>query len=101
MSAVRLWAVNGVADGTLDGEARHEPLVSTGHLTVTIPAGGALTVYFKDSRGNLKPFPQAALAVVVHDATGALKWGGLTKDYFKVVGVPGATGTLNYVALGV
>lgn len=101
LSGVRLWAVNGVAQGEFEGEARSEPLLSTGHLYITMPGSGFLTIFFKDYRGNLKPFPRAAFTIQVFDGYGAnVKWWALNKDSFTIAGPAGQSFVVDYSALG-
>ena len=94
---LRLWAAAGAVASFL-GVGQHEPKISVGVVTVT--AGLPATIYFKDHRGNLKPFPVACLAAVFVDQHGGLKWWGQTKDYFQVYGGSG-TFTLVYIAVGI
>lgn len=97
LAGLRLWAAAG-APVQFAGTGQHEPKISTGLVTVT--AGVPATIYFKDHRGNLKPFPVACLAVVFDDQHGGLKWWAQTKDYFQVYGGSG-TFALSYIAVGI
>lgn len=97
LAGVRLWACAG-APVAFAGTGQHEPKISTGVVTVT--AGVPATIYFKDHRGNLKPFPLACLGVSFSEQYGGLKFWSATKDYFQVYGGAG-TYLLSYIAVGI
>lgn len=97
LSAIRLWACAGAGVG-FEGSARHEPLLSTGQVVVTLN-GGITTIYFRDERGTLKPFPRGCLAVVSGDQFGGLKMWNTHREWFQVYGGSG-TVALWYIAVG-
>src|SRR3990167_8449034 len=94
LTAVRLWAVAGGWDGT------KEPLIACGQQTVTIPGSGVVDIYYTDRGGAGKPFPTAGIAGGAGCNQGPLKVYGVTKDYIRIAGPPGAN-AIFWIALGV
>ena len=98
LAGLRLWACAG-APVAFAGTGQHEPKVSVGLVVVT--AGAPATIYFKDHRGNLKPFPVACLGATGHDLSGGGgRIGGWTNEYMQVYGGVG-TFYLSYIAVGI